>query len=345
MAGRRSVHDVVNGVAARDDAGNDPLCARVITAESRQAADKAAVLARYGAWLRQGRLASSTARTYGAVAARWLAAGGEAGHVDAVVLQGFLARRRRTLGAAAMVLEVCALRHFYGVMYLLGVAGSDLGHHLPRMRRPPVRLVRTLSDEQLGRILAQPDLATSRGWRDHLVLRLLYETGLRSGELCRLGLDDVLPEGWLYVQPGKTRRARYVPLASSTEAVIGEWVARWRRGLCGRRRGELLVSSRGGALTPYAVWELVQRHVRSACALPGGFRLVRATHRRTPWSGLYPHLLRASFATALLERGAPLTAIGQLLGHERLESTARYAAVDLAGLRRAIALLPKRGGV
>jgi len=283
----------------------------------------------------------ATRRMYAATVRDWLAFGGVAGHLDADRLIAWLRPRRARLAPATVNRELKALRRFYVAMRLLGFCITDEDRKIPSNRKVPRRLVRFYTDEQIGVILAQPDVSTFAGLRDHLIIRLLYETGLRSSELAALGMGDVLPDWTVYVDRGKGGHSRYVPISGEAAALIDRYTTQ-RATLRPGKRSALWLTQHGRPLrNGRSVWEIVSRHARAALGLGAGYERIRSARRGAPWSGHYPHRLRASFATALLERGCPITVIAQMLGHADVATTQHYLAVDLAHLRAAVSVHPR----
>lgn len=304
-------------------------------------ADDVQVIACFDGFLAATGRALATRRMYTSTIALWLAAGGSPGHVDAGLLAGWLGQRRKRLAPSTINRELKALRRFYVAMRMLGMCDTDAYRQIPPNRRVPARLVRCYTDDQIGMILAQPDVTTFAGFRDHLIIRLLYETGLRSSEIVALTLGDVLPDRTIYVERGKGGHSRYVPISAEAAGLIEAYAAR-RAALRPGKRAALWLTIHGGALrNARSVWEIVNRHARAALGLGGAYDRIRAAQRNAPWSGHYPHRLRASFATALLARGCPITVIAQLLGHADVTTTQHYLSVDLAHLQAAIAHHPR----
>jgi integrase/recombinase XerC len=183
-----------------------------------------------------------------------------------------------------------------------------------------------LSEDEMSRLLEVPDTATPLGRRDRAILELFYASGLRLSELVALDLDDVNLSGRMVRVMGKGRKERLVPFNSSTRDALRAWYTD-RQALCASRpkaqspkpkaQGEpLFVNARGGRLTGRSVQRLVARYV-TACSTR---------------FGISPHALRHSFATHLLQRGADLRAIQELLGHVQLSTTQRYTHVNAAQL-------------
>jgi integrase/recombinase XerD len=188
--------------------------------------------------------------------------------------------------------------------------------------KPPrawAALPRFLSIEEVDRLLALPDIATPRGLRDRALLELLYATGLRVSELVGLTLGELNLDAGYLTCTGKGSKQRLVPIGDQAAS----WVARYQREARGRLLGtrsspRLFVNARGGgALSRVGFWKILKSYARHAGL---GARLS-------------PHILRHSFATHLLERGADLRAIQMMLGHADLSTTQIYTHVLEARLR------------
>lgn len=288
---------------------------------------------------------AATRRLYGHVARRWLEAGGKPGHLDSGLLARWLgARRSAGRSAASVNLDIKGVRAFYRALHVMGMTGADEAAKAPRQRRAPDRPVRAYTEAEVRILLDAPPAGTWVGQRDRLLLRALWETGLRGGELARLAIGDVLPEGFVFVEAGKGVADRYVPITAELQAAIMQWVAGPRRTARPGKRGVLFVTRTGHGLAgASAVWRIVSVHARRALGTACGLQRVRGARGAptTPWTGHHPHLLRASLATALHRNGMPSNAVGELLGHASLASTARYVAVDIEGLRAAVHKNPR----
>ena len=180
-------------------------------------------------------------------------------------------------------------------------------------------LPKYLSIEEVDRLLTLPDVTTPKGLRDRAFIELLYATGLRVTELVSLGTTSLNLDAGYLTTLGKGSKERLVPIGD--EAVA--WVARYLREgrpqlLRGRAATRLFVNARGGsALSRLGVWKILKEY---------GLRA--GLGRR-----LSPHVLRHSFATHLLDRGADLRAIQMMLGHSDLSTTQIYTHVLEARLR------------
>jgi len=181
-------------------------------------------------------------------------------------------------------------------------------------------LPKFLSVDDVDRLLRAPDVATPRGLRDRAMIELLYATGLRVSELVELKPQDLHLEAGYLTTMGKGRKQRLVPVGEEA----GEWVTRYlteaRPALAGKRVSpRLFVNARGGGpgITRVGFWKILKGY---------GAALGLARH-------LSPHVLRHSFATHLLERGADLRAIQMMLGHADLSTTQIYTHILDARMR------------
>lgn len=247
-------------------------------------------------------------------------------------LRGWLARQR-ALGAARSTLarRAAAARVFTAWAWRDGRLPTDVGTGLrsPQVRRP---LPRVLRADQAATLVAAPtddpggpagatDARTARALalRDRLVLELLYASGVRVSELCGLDLADVDRERRVIRVLGKGRTERSVPFGRPAERALDDWLAAGRPVLAhDPAEPALLVGARGRRLNPTVVRRIVRSRAR-AVGLP-------------PVS---PHTLRHSAATHMLDGGADLRSVQELLGHASLASTQIYTHVSIERLRAA----------
>jgi integrase/recombinase XerD len=234
-------------------------------------------------------------------------------------LAEFIARlRSEGLAARSVARTVHGVRGFYRFAVREGRLEGDPMENL-RAPRAFKALPRYLSGSQVEALLAAPDTATPLGVRDRAILEVLYATGLRVSELIGLKLDDLDLQVGLVTCFGKGRKERIVPLGELART----WVERYLREVRPRmdkRRGlrPLFLSPRGGPLSRMGLWGIVRRHG------------VRAGVARI----LTPHVLRHSFATHLLERGADLRSLQAMLGHADISTTQIYTHVTRERLRQ-----------
>ena len=246
------------------------------------------------------------------------AAGRDIDALDRAALEAFV-REQRTNGLSprSVARRVAAVRGFYRFLVLDRRIRSSPADNLRPPRAWPA-LPKFLSLEDVDRLLEQPDTTTVLGLRDRAMIELLYATGLRVSELVGVRLADLrLAEHYLTCV-GKGRKERLVPIGEQAADWIRRYQATARRELLrGRASPRLFVNARGGALSRVGFWKILKRHARTA-------RLPRT---------ISPHVLRHSFATHLLERGADLRAIQLMLGHADLSTTQIYTHVLEARLR------------
>lgn len=285
---------------------------------------------------RAGRSAS-TRRCYRAVLVRW------AGFVPSLSapspdqLLAWVRDRRESVGRSSYNLELSALRAFYRWAGELGLADASALDALPRSVRAPRRMVRHLTPYQVGALLAAPDVSTPVGLRDHAVLRVLYETGLRASECAGLEIGSLAPDGGLLVSD--RHGVRWLPISAELTGLLRQWVV-VRRTLRPGKRAALWITRTGAPMVSgRSVWAIVNRYARRAVGQACGFALLVNTARSRPWQGLYPHSLRATMAADLLASGVDLRAVQVLLGHASPETTAHYLAADVATLKREAAKL------
>jgi integrase/recombinase XerC len=256
--------------------------------------------------------------------------------LDSAALRGFLAELGRRGGArSSTARKLSGLRTFLRYLRREGIIDDDPAALAVAPRREQT-LPAHLSEDEIARLLETPSAADPLGRRDRAILELFYASGLRLSELVGLDLEDVDLRNRLVRVLGKGGKERQVPFNQPTERALRPWlkdrlelttrlkpgpttaaVSRGgRTGLQPGRNEPLFVNYRGTRLTGRSVDRLLRRYV-SQCSTQ---------------FGISPHALRHSFATHLLQRGADLRAIQELLGHARLSTTQRYTHVNAAQL-------------
>ena len=218
-------------------------------------------------------------------------------------LFAFLGSRKGRASSAAR--RVSTLKRFYQYCLRERRIAADPTLKLDRPKRTP-RFPRTLSEADVEALLAAPDTTTLLGLRDRAMLELLYATGLRVSELVAVKTFEVNLEAGVLRVMGKGSKERLVPLGE--EAV--EWISTYAKARSGKSDA-LFLTSRGGGMTRQAFWHLIRRY--GARAIPG--------------KTLSPHVLRHAFASHLLQNGADLRAVQQLLGHADISTTQIYTHV------------------
>ena len=233
--------------------------------------------------------------------------------VDARAVRAYLAHlHARGLDAVTVARKLAAVRSWFRFLVRRGVLERNVAREV-RGPRLPTKLVSFLPiDEAMALMDAKRPDGPARA-RDVAVLELLYATGLRVSELAGLDLDDLDRSQQTVRVLGKGRKERIVPYGRRAAGALGAFLA-------GRptARGPLFANRRGGRLTVRSIHSIVRRSA-SACGI---------TRR------VSPHTLRHTFATHLLDAGADLRAIQELLGHSRLSTTQRYTHVGADQLMR-----------
>jgi len=260
----------------------------------------------------------SYARDLGTLAA--FAAGEERSveRLDRAQLEAFVrGQRARGLAPRSVARLVAAVRGFYRFLVIDRALESSPADDLRPPRAWPA-LPKFLSIDEVDQLIAQPDVATPLGLRDRAMIELLYATGLRVSELVSVRVGDLHLDEQYLTCVGKGSKERLVPIGDQATDWIQSYRTRSRPTLLkGRAAARLFVNARGGSLSRVGFWKILKRYVRQA-GLP-----------RT----VSPHVLRHSFATHLLERGADLRAIQMMLGHADLSTTQIYTHVLEARLR------------
>lgn len=214
-----------------------------------------------------------------------------------------------------------AVACFRGFYRFLVVSGHRRDNPAADVQAPRAwkALPKFLSSDEVDRLLDAPDTTQPRGLRDRALIELLYATGLRVSEMVSLRQQDLNLESGYLTCTGKGRKQRLVPIGDEASAWLTRYLKEGRPVLIKRRASaKLFVNARDGAgLTRVGLWKILKEHGRQA-GLP-----------RT----LSPHVLRHSFATHLLERGADLRAIQMMLGHSDLSTTQIYTHILDARLR------------
>jgi integrase/recombinase XerC len=256
---------------------------------------------------------------------------------DHLNIREFLAdlhRRGNSRSSAAR--KLAAIRTFGRYLRREGILDGDPAALVGTPKREQ-RLPAHLGEAEMTTLLGMPDGSQPLGRRDRAILELFYASGLRLSELVGLDLGDVNLNGRMVRVLGKGGKERIVPFNRSTEAALRAWLrdresfvaadaqprASGRDGPQGRKsritrpgKPPLFLNYQGGRLSTRSVDRLVRKYV-AACSTR---------------FGISPHALRHSFATHLLERGADLRAIQELLGHARLSTTQRYTHLNAAQL-------------
>jgi len=246
-------------------------------------------------------------------------------HLDLDTIRGFLGElHRHKQSRATVARKVSAVRTFFRYLRREGFVEADPAALVVAPKREQ-KVPAHLSVDEMSQLLDAPDGSTPLGRRDRAILELFYASGIRLSELVALDLEDVDLAGRMVRVMGKGRKERIAPFNQKAASAMRAWL-KDRFTLRANPKSQiprsksqgdpLFVNSRGTRLTGRSVQRLVARYV-SSCSTR---------------FGISPHALRHSFATHLLQAGADLRAIQELLGHVRLSTTQRYTHVNVAQL-------------
>jgi integrase/recombinase XerD len=219
---------------------------------------------------------------------------------------------RQNLDSKSVARHLVTLRNFFRFAQIQEHIAEDPSVNLesPKIRRSLPGYLRL---EEVERLLSQPDVKTSLGLRDRAMLEVLYSTGLRVSELIGLRVSDLDTKVGSARCIGKGDKERIVPVGKKAIAIVEKYLRDARPKLLGKAPGEpaLFVNRRGAPLSRVGVWKILSAYGRRA-----GLRLA-----------LTPHMLRHSFATHMLERGADLRSVQLMLGHADISTTQIYTHV------------------
>lgn len=230
------------------------------------------------------------------------------------------------LAASSTGRAIVAVRQFHAFAALEGWAEADPAAEI-RPPKTPLRLPHAVSLTDVERLLAGPDPHTALGARDRAVLELLYGTGCRVSELTGVDVDDLDTGQRTLIVTGKGDKQRLVPVGRAALAATEDYLVRVRPGFAaaGRFTPALLVGRRGTRLTRQTVWTILTRAATAA-----------------ELTGIHPHTLRHSYATHLLEGGADVRVVQELLGHASVTTTQLYTQVTIEHLREVYRLAHPR---
>ncbi len=234
-------------------------------------------------------------------------------------LRSFLIATGQELAPRSRARLVSTLRSFFGHLLNEGELESDptLLILAPKIGR---KLPHVLNRSQIDALLTTPDRSRRGGLRDHAILEMLYGCGLRVSELCGLDLLDLEERESLLRVRGKGGKERIVPIGRPALKALQVYRDRERSILLGEHRSaSVFLNTRGGRLSRVSVWSILRKYTAES-GLP---------------AGISPHSLRHTYATHLLEGGADLRVVQELLGHAAITTTEIYTHIDRAYLAEA----------
>jgi integrase/recombinase XerD len=227
------------------------------------------------------------------------------------------AQSRVGLSARSLARLISSLKSYYSFLLLEGVLSTNPTANLSA---PKIwfSLPKFLTVKEVEQLLEQPDENDARGCRDRAMLELLYATGLRVSELVALKIKDVNLESGFLICLGKGGKERIVPLGNSASQAVRKYLSDARFKLWKKESDSLFLTSRGKAFTRQGFWKMLKQYGQQA----GLDQKVS------------PHILRHTFATHLLERGADLRSVQLMLGHSQITTTQIYTHVTRRHLRQ-----------
>jgi len=236
--------------------------------------------------------------------------------IDHIAIRGFLSRLyEKGLSKTSVARSLAAVRSLYRWLGQEGVVEQNpaklvttpkLPKKLPRV--PTIEEMNSVLDGKMPETAAFPE-------RDRLMLELLYGCGIRNSELTGINLNDIRQSAEAILIRGKGKKERYVPFGDAVKVALSEYLPARQTVLAETRKNStaLLINQRGGRLTTRSVRRIVKRIAVAKGLSPD----------------VHPHTLRHAFGTHMLEEGADLRAIQELLGHERLATTQRYTQLSM----------------
>jgi integrase/recombinase XerC len=268
--------------------------------------------------LRERNASPHTVKAYSGDLANFAVYAGSRGwkQIDHIVIRGFLSQLyEKGLGKTSVARSLAAVRSLYRWLAREGVveqnpaklvATPKLAKKLPRV--PTIEEMNSVIDGQMPEVAAFPQ-------RDLLMLELLYGCGIRNSELTGINLDDIRMSAEAILIRGKGKKERYVPFGDSVKGALAAYLPARQLILAETRKNTsaLLINQRGGRLTTRSVGRIIKKIAVAKGLSPD----------------VHPHTLRHAFGTHMLEEGADLRAIQELLGHERLATTQRYTQLTM----------------
>lgn len=226
--------------------------------------------------------------------------------------------KEKGLAAATIARKLAAIKAFYRFMTAEGYMDANPAEVVEAGTKG-IKLPRVLSEDEVVRLLNQPDIKTAEGFRDRTMLEVLYATGMRVSELINLTLERVDLNMKYIIAFGKGSKERIVPLGSVAAEFLQQYLEKVRPKLthAGRNTNIVFLAFGGHELTRQRFWQIIRAYGRKASIN----------------KALTPHILRHSFATHLLDNGADLRSVQELLGHSDISTTQIYTHLTNKRLR------------
>jgi integrase/recombinase XerD len=226
-------------------------------------------------------------------------------------------QKDRGLAANSVARSLAAIRMFYRFLVRERILNNDPTSLIdsPRLWK---KIPETLSVNEIEALLSQPNIRKTQGIRDKAILETLYATGMRVSEVVNLKRDNVNLEIGFLRCIGKGNKERIIPLGKKAIASVKRFIAVARPALLNKKESEFLFLNRfGKKISRQSLWKIIKRYAKEA-------RIKKP---------IRPHILRHSFATHLLERGADLRSVQEMLGHSNISTTQIYTHVNKERLK------------
>jgi len=233
-------------------------------------------------------------------------------------IQDFLNSKRSDQSEASITRLVASIRGFHKFMVQEEIADNNPAQYLS-VGSKALRLPKTISSDEMNKIIDSISGQDPNVTRDKLIFEFLYGTGARISELVNTDLDDIdIDSNVVKIRFGKGSKQRIVPLGKSLKTAINNYLTRTRNSLINTKKpnNALILNSKGGRLTRQSIWEVVNR-----------------VSIQNKVEDLTPHSLRHAFATHLLEGGADVRVVQELLGHSSVNTTQIYTHITVERLR------------
>lgn len=240
-------------------------------------------------------------------------------NVNREQITGYMTQlKEKGLAAATIARKLAAIKAFYRFMTAEGYMDANPAEVVEAGTKG-IKLPRVLSEDEVVRLLNQPDITTAEGFRDRTMLEVLYATGMRVSELINLTLERVDLNMKYIIAFGKGSKERIVPLGSVAAEFLQQYLEKVRPKLthADRNTNIVFLAFGGHELTRQRFWQIIRAYGRKA-------NINKA---------LTPHILRHSFATHLLDNGADLRSVQELLGHSDISTTQIYTHLTNKRLR------------
>lgn len=236
--------------------------------------------------------------------------------IDHLAIRGFLSHLYdHGLSKTSVARALAAVRSLYRWLAQEGSVSQNPAA-LVSTPKLPKKLPRVPTVEEMNSVLDgdMPEIATFPE-RDRLMFELLYGCGIRNSEMVDINIHDIRQSDEVILVRGKGKKERYVPFGDAIKAALAEYLPKRQQALAERKKlvGKLLINMRGGSLTTRSVGRIIKKLAVAKGLSPD----------------VHPHTLRHAFGTHMLEEGADLRAIQEMLGHERLSTTQRYTQLSM----------------